>query len=49
LHVTVTRAAVKRCPGALGGKQKELAPLGFELKVIDREIEALLKAQCIVS
>jgi hypothetical protein len=29
--------------------KKELAPLGFELKVIDREIDALLKAQCIVS
>lgn len=29
--------------------KNELAPLGFELKVIDREIEALLKAQCIVS
>lgn len=29
--------------------KKELAPLGFELKIIDREIEALLKAQCIVS
>lgn len=29
--------------------KKDLAPLGFELKVIDREIEALLKAQCIVS
>lgn len=29
--------------------KKELAPLGFELKVIDREIEALLKGQCIVS
>lgn len=26
-----------------------IAPMGFELKVLDREIEALLKAQCIVS
>lgn len=29
--------------------KKELGPLGFELKVIDREIESLLKAQCIIS
>jgi len=29
--------------------KKEIAPLGFELKVIDREIDALLKAQCIIS
>jgi|APEBP8051072266_1049373.scaffolds.fasta_scaffold04441_1 Ribosomal protein S1 len=29
--------------------KKQLAPLGFELKVIDREIEALLKAHCLIS
>lgn len=29
--------------------KEEIAPLGFELKVIDREIDVLLKAQCIIS